>query len=86
MQELDAFIDSFVTELLAAGQITPEQFIQLISRLIISTNDVCFEGKEDDVSKFRELAPEQRRYWVDHLIEMIGFLKSKYVSVLSRFT
>ena len=80
VRELDAFIDSFVTKLLAAEQNTHEQIIQLISRLIISTNDVCFEGKEDDVSKFRELAPEQRRYWVDHLREMIGFFKNLTMS------
>jgi len=62
--------------LLGAGQVTPEQFNQLISQLISSTNDMCFEGKEGDISKFKELAPEQCRYWFDHLIEMIGFFKS----------
>ena len=77
VQELDAFIGGFVTELLLAGQTTPAQFI---SNLIISTGDACFEGKEDDVSKFRELEPDQRRYWLDHLIEMIGFFKNLSVS------
>ena len=72
VRELDAFIDSFVSQLLGAGPDT----IDLIS----STGDVCFEGKEDDVSKFRELAPDQRRYWLDHLIEMIGFFKNLSIS------
>jgi hypothetical protein len=72
VRELDAFIDSFVSQLLGTGPDT----IDLIS----STGDVCFEGKEDDVSKFRELAPDQRRYWLDHLIEMIGFFKNLSMS------
>ena len=76
IRELDGFIDSFVSHLLEAGQVTPEQFNQLISQLINSTNDMCFEGKEGDISKFKELAPEQCRYWFDHLIEMIGFFKN----------
>lgn len=76
VRELDAFIGSFVSELLGAGLVTPERFNQLISQLISSTNDICFEGKEDDITKFRELEPEQRRYWLDHLIEMIVFFKS----------
>ena len=81
VQELDTFIDSFVTGLLSAGQITPEQINQLIiSQLISSTEDACFEGKEDDVSKFRELEPDQRRYWLDHLMEMIRFFKNPSVS------
>jgi hypothetical protein len=80
VQELDAFIDSFVFELLRAGQVTTEQFNVFITNLISSTGDVCFEGKEDDVSKFRELAPDQRRYWLDHLIEMIGFFKNLSIS------
>ena len=77
IRELDGFIDSFVSHLLEAGQVTPEQFNQLISQLINSTNDMCFEGKEGDISKFKELAPEQCRYWFDHLIEMIGFFRSE---------
>jgi hypothetical protein len=76
IRELDGFIDSFVSHLLGAGQVTPEQFNQLISQLISSNVDACFEGKEGDISKFKELAPEQCRYWFDHLIEMIGFFKS----------
>ena len=80
IREVDAFINSFVSQLLGAGEVTPEQFNQLISQLISSTNDMCFEGKEDDISKFKELAPEQRIYWLDHLIEMIGFFKSLSMS------
>ena len=80
VRELDAFIDSFVFQLLGAGQFTFEQFNVFISNLISSTGDVCFEGKEDDISKFRELAPLQRRYWHDHLIEMIGFFKNLTMS------
>ena len=80
VRQLDAFIDSFVSQLLRAGQVTFEQFNVFISNLISSTDDACFEGKEDDVSKFRELAPDQRRYWLDHLIEMIGFFKNLSMS------
>jgi hypothetical protein len=80
VRQLDAFIDSFVSQLLGAGQVTFEQFNVFISNLISSTDDACFEGKEDDVSKFRELAPDQRRYWLDHLIEMIGFFKNLSIS------
>jgi len=80
MGELDIFIDQFVSELLGAGPVTAEQFSQFMSRIISSPDDACFEGKEDDVSKFRELAPAQRRYWFDHLIEMIGFFKNLSLS------
>lgn len=80
MRELDASIDQFVSELLGAGPVNAEQFSQFMSRIISSPDDACFEGKEDDVSKFRELAPAQRRYWFDHLIEMIGFFKNLSLS------
>ena len=75
VRQLDAFIGSFVSELLDPI-VTPEQIKELIYKLISSTEDACFEGKEDDVSKFRELEPDQRKYWLDHLVEMIGFFKS----------
>jgi len=80
VRELDTLIGSFVSELLGAGPVTIEQFNVFISNLKSSTGDACFEGKEDDVSKFRELAPDQRRYWLDHLIEMIGFFKNLSIS------
>jgi hypothetical protein len=77
VRELDAFINSFVNGLLRAGPVTAEEFG---SRIISYPGDACFEGKEDDVSKFRELAPDQRRYWLGHLIEMIGFFKNLSMS------
>lgn len=76
VRELDAFIDSFVYKLLGAGLITPEQFTQIIFELISSPNNAyaaCFEGEEVDISKFRELAPDQCKYWIYHLLEMIMF-------------
>jgi hypothetical protein len=80
IRELDTFIDQFVSELLGAGPVTAEQFSQFMSRIISSPDDSCFEGKEDDISKFRELAPAQRRDWFEHLIEMIGFFKNLSMS------
>jgi hypothetical protein len=76
VQGFDAFIDSFVYKLLGAGLITPEQFTQIIFELISSPNNAyaaCFEGEEVDISKFRELAPDQCKYWIYHLLEMIMF-------------
>ena len=74
VRELDAFIDSFVNQLLSKGQVTPENFYRIImSELIIPLNAACFEGEEVDISKFRELAPDQCKYWIYHLLEMIMF-------------
>jgi hypothetical protein len=80
IRELDTFIDQFVSELLGARPFTAEKFSQFMSRIISSPDDSCFEGKEDDISKFRELAPAQRRDWFEHLIEMIGFFKNLSMS------
>ena len=84
VQELDTFIGSFVSKLLGAGPVTLAHFEAFIYNLKSSTNDACFEGKEDDVSKFIELAPDHRKYWLDHLIEMIGFFINPGVSNPSR--
>ena len=79
VQGFDAFIDSFVYKLLGAGLITPEQFTQIIFELISSPNNAyaaCFEGEKVDIDKFEKLLkqdPDQCRYWIYHLLEMIMF-------------
>ena len=73
----DEFIDSFVNRLLLTGQVTPANFyIIIMSELISSPGNAyaaCFKGEEVDISKFRELAPDQCKYWIYHLLEMIMF-------------
>ena len=74
----DAFIDSVVSDLLRAGPVTLDQFNQLMYELIRSLDNnayaACFKGEEVDISKFRELAPDQCKYWIYHLLEMLCFI------------
>jgi hypothetical protein len=73
----DAFIYSVVSDLLEARPVTLDQFNQLMYELIRSLDNnayaACFKGEEVDISKFRELAPDQCKYWIYHLLEMIMF-------------
>ena len=77
VQGFDAFIDSVVSDLLVARPVTLEQFNELMYNLISSLDNnayaACFKGEEVDISKFRELAPDQCKYWIYHLLEMIMF-------------
>jgi hypothetical protein len=72
----DTFINSVFSNLLRAEPVTLDQFSQHISKLISSPDNAyaaCFKGEEVDISKFRELAPDQCKYWIYHLLEMIMF-------------
>jgi hypothetical protein len=76
----DAFIDSVVSDLLVARPVRLEQFNKLMKKLISYLDNkayaayaACFKGEEVDISKFRELTPEQCEYWIKHLLEMIMF-------------
>jgi hypothetical protein len=73
LQQLDGIVTEFVSKILQA---TPEQRDGELIPGFIAKDSTCFEGEKVDRDKFEVLLyqdPDQCKYWIYHLLEMIMF-------------
>ena len=73
LQQLDGIVTDFVLQILQA---TPEQRNGELIPRFIAQDSKCFEGEQVDRDKFEKLLdqdPDQCKYWIYHLLEMIMF-------------
>ena len=82
LQQLDGIVTDFVLKILQA---TPEQRDGKHIPTFISEDSKCFEGEQVDRDKFEVLLeqdPDQCKYWIYHLLEMIMFKNALRIILL----
>jgi len=73
LQQLDGIVTEFVSRIL---QVLPDQRDGELIPGFIAQDSMCFEGEKVDRDKFEVLLeqdPDQCKYWIYHLLEMIMF-------------
>jgi hypothetical protein len=73
LQQLDGIVTEFVSRIL---QVSPDQRDGGLIPGFIAQDSMCFEGEKVDRDKFEVLLeqdPDQCKYWIYHLLEMIMF-------------